>query len=600
MTDRHSDDRTSGGESVSAFEQRLREGLHTSASSVQPAPDGWCRVQARLRRRRTLQVGGFAVAGAAAVLIGVLVLGNVPETAITFDPGVGASTAPVTPTTEQVTADTDATVVDPTQGVAAGPPGEVAAVLYADVDGVHMITPDGTAIATDVVEVSGPVTDIAVRPGSTPDDVVLVVRTEDTDGCGQLWWTTFGVDPRWPTGTQQDGADLDGEVEVYGTENVVVDPDSTGCAGAPVFASDGSALVWLTDPAGSGDADTEVRAVSWSGSFPEGAVQRVATSFPGASPHPVEWTVVPGQPEEGILHVRMIGPDGDAAVEPVGVSLVGDTLSVDEVLVLTGQSARDIPRVLDTDDGWALGRPATPFQDGVEDDREVVWSLTTLSIDTVVSADSALSWAPGEPLYMDGLGATVVMGTGGPMVLSTRTGSGDATRSNLPVAISAALLGSGDPVDPQPTDPASAGEDPEPSGGSEPTEPTEPTEPNDPAGQAEPADQAVPPPAMGTASAIRDAALAGDWEALRALVPADGFTASFGGTDDPIAYYQQLQAEGTDVLGILAGLLDGPAAAVPDTDLWAWPREFVESDGYYDWRVGITADGTWRYFVAGD
>ena len=105
---------------------------------------------------------------------------------------------------------------------------------------------------------------------------------------------------------------------------------------------------------------------------------------------------------------------------------------------------------------------------------------------------------------------------------------------------------------------------------------------------------------MGTASAIRDAALAGDWEALRALVPADGFTASFGGTDDPIAYYQQLQAEGTDVLGILAGLLDGPAAAVPDTDLWAWPREFVESDGYYDWRVGITADGTWRYFVAGD
>ena len=576
MSDRHDDtDRTStdSAQPMTAFEQRLREGLHASAAAVQPSPDGWRRVQQRRRRRRTVQVGGLAVAGAAAVLAGVIVLGNVPDTSITFDPGVG-----------------DAPTVDVAQDVPAGPATDAAAIVYADADGVHMIEPDVTPVVTGLLEPDGAVTDLAVLPGGTPSAFTLVIRTEDAAGCGQLSWTTLGVDTGWSVGPTDGSTDELG-VLVHGTETNPVDPGTTTCAGAPVFASDGSALAWLTNPAGPGEARTQVRVVAWADRFPEGEVQALDTSFPGADPQAVAWTVVPGQPAESRLHVRMIGPDGDAAVEPVAVSFEDGTLTVEDVPVLVGQSARGIPRVLDADDGWVVGsdNPAVST-----DERPLVHGLTTTGID-VQATTTELTWTPGDPLFLDGLGNTAVMGNGAVTALTVLANGGLTTTVDLPAAVSAALL-SKDGTSSTPTAAPTPTVPPEPS----PTAPGGPTTSPTDIGPAEAEEDGTPALAAATADRLRVLAEKGDWAALSAMVPEDGFTASFGAPADPIAYYQQLQAEGTDVLGILADLLAGPGTPVPDTDLWAWPREFVDGEAYYGWRVGIAEDGTWRYFVAGD
>jgi len=128
--------------------------------------------------------------------------------------------------------------------------------------------------------------------------------------------------------------------------------------------------------------------------------------------------------------------------------------------------------------------------------------------------------------------------------------------------------------------------------------------------------------AATTVRALRDAAAASDWDAVAALVPSDGFTADFGGTDDPIALYRSLPE---DVLAIVVELLDGDSARIGDLTVWPalharvpftvedaerpalearFGAEAVagwEAAGaYLGWRIGIQDDGTWRFLVAGD
>jgi hypothetical protein len=147
-----------------------------------------------------------------------------------------------------------------------------------------------------------------------------------------------------------------------------------------------------------------------------------------------------------------------------------------------------------------------------------------------------------------------------------------------------------------------------------------------PAPAAPPApDPATAPEAVveATRTALLDAARAGDWDAIAALLPADGrFTASFGAEDDPIAYYRSLPR---DPLPDLVTILEAPGAELEG--LFVWPdlharvpftvdeaerteldarygADFVaaweQQGSYTGWRVGIAADGTWRFFVAGD
>jgi hypothetical protein len=130
-----------------------------------------------------------------------------------------------------------------------------------------------------------------------------------------------------------------------------------------------------------------------------------------------------------------------------------------------------------------------------------------------------------------------------------------------------------------------------------------------------------------TRARLLGAAESGDYEALRPLISDASFKYTFGDAIEggPIAYWQELERT-TDQRPIeaLADALRLPYALTRGYYVWPWahavsssddlsPHErellaplalpsrlFPEGAGYYGWRAGITPDGTWVYFVAGD
>jgi hypothetical protein len=133
----------------------------------------------------------------------------------------------------------------------------------------------------------------------------------------------------------------------------------------------------------------------------------------------------------------------------------------------------------------------------------------------------------------------------------------------------------------------------------------------------------VTPAVRATQQALVEAVRAADWDAIAALLPADGrFTAGFGEPDDPIAYYRALPR---DPLAEWLVVLTQPAGRVADLTVWpelhardpfvigaeerprlaaAFGEEFLRdwetAGSYLGWRAGFDADGTWRFMVAGD
>jgi hypothetical protein len=127
--------------------------------------------------------------------------------------------------------------------------------------------------------------------------------------------------------------------------------------------------------------------------------------------------------------------------------------------------------------------------------------------------------------------------------------------------------------------------------------------------------------------ALLTAAESGNYEALRPHIPDEGFTYTFGGAVEggPIAFWQELERT-TDErpLETLAEILQMPYTLSRGIYVWPWAytvasasdlseherellaplgppsRLFVEDTGYLGWRAGITPDGTWVFFVAGD
>jgi hypothetical protein len=144
--------------------------------------------------------------------------------------------------------------------------------------------------------------------------------------------------------------------------------------------------------------------------------------------------------------------------------------------------------------------------------------------------------------------------------------------------------------------------------------------------------EAIPAAVLETRQAIVDAAQALDWEALRALIPEEGFTFSFGGDSNPIAFWKRVESQGhVPVIGdILPMILGTEPARMRNTYIWPAPagkdpsewtpedeaildqlasagvlterenRDYQEFGYYYGWRVGIDRDGTWVFFVSGD
>jgi hypothetical protein len=130
-----------------------------------------------------------------------------------------------------------------------------------------------------------------------------------------------------------------------------------------------------------------------------------------------------------------------------------------------------------------------------------------------------------------------------------------------------------------------------------------------------------------TRAALLRAAEAGDYDALAEHISPDGFEYTFGGPVEggPVAYWQELERT-TDErpLESLAAILKLPYVLARGYYVWPWaysvgnsddlsPHEtellaplgvpsqlFPEGSGYFGWRTGIAADGTWVFFVAGD
>lgn len=130
-------------------------------------------------------------------------------------------------------------------------------------------------------------------------------------------------------------------------------------------------------------------------------------------------------------------------------------------------------------------------------------------------------------------------------------------------------------------------------------------------------------------AAIYAAARACDWVALESLM-ADPFSYTFGVDEDPIAYWQEREAAGDRVIFYLAELLNRPVGTqyTVDVTYYVWPSAFIfpewaavpeahrealrplyddedfafwaEAGGYMGYRIGMTEDGEWVYFIAGD
>jgi hypothetical protein len=122
-----------------------------------------------------------------------------------------------------------------------------------------------------------------------------------------------------------------------------------------------------------------------------------------------------------------------------------------------------------------------------------------------------------------------------------------------------------------------------------------------------------------------DAALRCDEQLLRtAIDESDSFNFSFGGETDAIAYWRGLEEAGEQPYLRLVQVLSTTPAQTDDMVVWpqvatgepehttdeAWAELTWMSEeeiaasrggtGYLGWRVGISPDGEWRFFVAGD
>ena len=145
----------------------------------------------------------------------------------------------------------------------------------------------------------------------------------------------------------------------------------------------------------------------------------------------------------------------------------------------------------------------------------------------------------------------------------------------------------------------------------------------------------LPFPVRKMRELILDAAYSGDVEKLRPYIGyGDDVTMlSLGGMEqDPIEFLKSISgdAEGHEILAIITEILEAPAIRFeyqPDNYVYVWPyyyaypfeeltpeqrvqlfriitygdyEEMVAFGNYIFYRLGITPEGRWRFFVAGD
>jgi len=126
---------------------------------------------------------------------------------------------------------------------------------------------------------------------------------------------------------------------------------------------------------------------------------------------------------------------------------------------------------------------------------------------------------------------------------------------------------------------------------------------------------------------LADAALRCDEQLLfTAIEESEMFNYSFGDQGDAIGFWWELESDGDEPYRRIVDVLSTTPALADGGEVWVWPgvttgREetrtpellaeldgWVEASdlasldevGYLGWRIGISSDGEWRFFVRGD
>ncbi|WP_125773096.1 hypothetical protein [Antribacter gilvus] len=141
----------------------------------------------------------------------------------------------------------------------------------------------------------------------------------------------------------------------------------------------------------------------------------------------------------------------------------------------------------------------------------------------------------------------------------------------------------------------------------------------------------VPAAVADKASALYAAAVACDEAALVGIAQADDTVLSSGGVETDPAQVLAIPEPDDPRYGVLVRLLAGTRGEALEDGTWVWPRlqtgrygDGAEADaawaevvsvglvspedaaamrsggGYLGWRIGVTPDGTWQFFVGGD
>jgi hypothetical protein len=131
---------------------------------------------------------------------------------------------------------------------------------------------------------------------------------------------------------------------------------------------------------------------------------------------------------------------------------------------------------------------------------------------------------------------------------------------------------------------------------------------------------ALPAAVEETRRGLLEAAESGDVEALEPYVT-DRLSYSFGGPVEggAIEHFRRLEEQGEDPLGTLSRILQLPYTLAQGNYVWPWVYSVQATDltdyerqllgeladdfagtTYLGYRAGISPDGTWIFFVAGD
>lgn len=145
---------------------------------------------------------------------------------------------------------------------------------------------------------------------------------------------------------------------------------------------------------------------------------------------------------------------------------------------------------------------------------------------------------------------------------------------------------------------------------------------------------ALPAPVRRLREQIIEAARSGDIDRLRPVIEGNGITPTFslGNDTDPIAFWKEVSGdgEGREVLAIMIEIFEAGYALIEENGqkpIYVWPYFYAlplegltppqlvdlyklvtaqdvadmrDFGAYIFYRAGITPDGQWQFFIAGD